>query len=67
MRDQRFTFLCTYEERLLLTELAERLKRTRSDTLRWLIYAAVHELQNCTGSSTDAQHNDVDNDGEDDD
>lgn len=44
MRDTRFTFLCNDEERKLLRTLAQRLSRTESDTVRWLIRQAVGKL-----------------------
>ena len=37
MRDQRFTFLCSSEERQLLIDLAERLQRSQGDSIRYLI------------------------------
>ncbi len=38
-----FTFRLTAEERQLLAALAQRLYRTESSTLRWLIYEAACE------------------------
>lgn len=40
MKDQRFTFLCSREERALITELARRLERSEGDTMR----VALREL-----------------------
>ena len=44
MRDQRFTFLCTEEERQGLSDLADRLQRSQSDTVRFLIRLFVDDL-----------------------
>ncbi len=44
MRHNRFTFLCTREERYLLAAVAQSLARTESDAVRCLIRAAAHEL-----------------------
>lgn len=40
MRDLRFTFVCSVEERRMLERLAVRQQRTRSDSIRWLIREA---------------------------
>ena len=65
MRTIRFTFLCSNTERQLIAELAEALQRSQSDALRWIIRAAVSEIQAYAGTSNDAQHNVVCMDGED--
>jgi hypothetical protein len=44
MRDKRFMFLCTKEERQLLATVARRLARTESDVVRLLIRKAAREL-----------------------
>lgn len=44
MRDIRFTFLCTGHERKLLMLLSQKLARTQSDTVRWLIREAGLKL-----------------------
>lgn len=49
-RQERFTFLCTHEERRKLALLAHRLKRTQSDTIRLLIREAE--------SQSDTSHSD---------
>lgn len=41
MRDQRFTFLCTQEEKELLASLAIRFHRTQGDLIRQLIREAA--------------------------
>lgn len=45
MRHERFTFVCTRDERRILASLSERLARTQSDTVRWLILSAARELR----------------------
>lgn len=42
-RNQRFTFLCTDDDRKTLAVLAEMLQRTQSDAVRWLIRRALLE------------------------
>jgi len=44
MRDQRFAFLCTPEERICLEKIAARHKRSKGDTIRLLILKAAEEL-----------------------
>lgn len=44
MRNNRFTFLCTEDERHVLTAISKRLARTESDTVRCLIREAAREL-----------------------
>lgn len=44
-KEIRFTFLCDADERRVLAALAERLQRTQSDSVRWLIRNAATELQ----------------------
>ena len=44
-KTQRFSFLCNDEERRILTALAQRLQRSQSDSVRWLIREAAHELK----------------------
>jgi len=44
MRNQRFTFLCSIEERQLLTALAKHLQRSQSDSIRILLLKAAREL-----------------------
>jgi hypothetical protein len=44
MRDKRFMFLCTKEERRMLAAVARRLARTESDVVRLLIREAAREL-----------------------
>lgn len=48
MNDQRFTFLCTKDERIQLTALAKHYHRTQSDTIRMLIRKALLEISNGT-------------------
>jgi len=58
MRTYRFTFLCNREERRLLATLAEKIQRSQSDALRWLVRGAVKELQIKEGSLGD-KHSDI--------
>ena len=44
-RTDRFTFLCTPEERDQVDELARRLEREASDAVRYVIRAALAELR----------------------
>jgi hypothetical protein len=41
---KRFTFLCNDDEQLLLQAVSKRLKRSQSNTVRFLITAAAEEL-----------------------
>jgi hypothetical protein len=43
-REQRFTFVVDKAERRAITELAERLKRSESDAVRWVVTEAAREL-----------------------
>ena len=43
-RYERFTFLCDKDERRLIAALAERLKRSQSDAVRFVVITAVREL-----------------------
>ena len=45
MRKYRFTFICNSIERELITALAHHLKRSQSDTIRFLINAAGQEVK----------------------
>ena len=38
MRDKRFTFLCSQDERQLLKVLSVHLQRSQGDTVRYLIH-----------------------------
>ncbi len=44
-RLDRFTFLCNDEERQIVAALAERLRRSQSDAIRYLIVEAARELE----------------------
>lgn len=44
MRTERFTFLCTIEERHALERLASLWRRSKSDTVRLLIVNALEQL-----------------------
>ncbi len=44
MRTQRFTFLCTVDEKDALERLAAVWRRSRSDTIRLLIANALEQL-----------------------
>ena len=58
MRDERFTFLCTSDERKALSAVAQRLARTESDAIRWLVREAAKELGAMpqSGASREGQH-----------
>ncbi len=43
MRDMRFTFVCSLEERQMLDALASKHQRTKSDAIRLLIRKAYQE------------------------
>jgi hypothetical protein len=44
MRTERFTFLCTVDERAALERLAALWQRSKSDTIRLLIASALERL-----------------------
>lgn len=44
MRNLRFTFLCTKEERRLISKIAQKLNRSQGDAIRFLIRVAAQEL-----------------------
>ncbi|GIL15286.1 MAG: hypothetical protein BroJett039_04590 [Chloroflexota bacterium] len=44
MRNNRFTFVCSEDERRILAALADYLNRSQSDALRLLIREAAREL-----------------------
>jgi hypothetical protein len=44
MRRYRFTFVCSQDERVLISALADHHKRSQSDTLRLLVLAAARDL-----------------------
>ncbi len=50
VRDNFFTVRVNVDERDLLKAVATRLDRSESDTVRWLIRVAAHEL--CPTTST---------------
>jgi len=43
-RYERFTFLCNLNERLAIADLAERLHRSQSDAVRYVVVEAVKQL-----------------------
>jgi uncharacterized protein (DUF1778 family) len=43
-RRDTFTFRVNVDERQLIAALADRLQRSQSDAVRWLIREAAHEL-----------------------
>ena len=49
MLTERFTFLCSQEERKLLHAISKYLHRSQGDTVRFLIRAAASELDQETG------------------
>ena len=44
MRDERFTFVCNEYERGLIAKIANHLKRTQGDAMRFLVRIAADEL-----------------------
>ena len=52
-RDERFTFLLDRDERQMIAALAQRLRRTESDTVRFVVLEAARVLE------SDAQTNAV--------
>lgn len=44
MRGYAFTFKCNAEERQTIAALAQRLQRTESDAVRWVVKEAAREL-----------------------
>ncbi len=44
MRNHRFTFVCDEIERAKITDLADKLQRSQSDAVRFVIQKAVYEL-----------------------
>ena len=55
MRDKKFAFLCTQEERDLLSKLAKRFRRSQSDTVRYLIHLSAYYAQ-ITGNREESSH-----------
>lgn len=45
MRHDRFTFAVDKAERAMITALAERLERSQSDAVRFVVLRAVRELE----------------------
>jgi len=43
-RYTRFTFLCNRKERKLISALAERLQRSESDAVRYVVKAVAEEM-----------------------
>jgi len=52
MLNKRFTFLCSDEERVLLTKLSQYLNRSKSDAIRFLLKAALSEMRKETNKNT---------------
>ena len=44
MRHERFTFLCNADERRILAILAQQLRRSQSDAIRFVLAEAVKAL-----------------------
>lgn len=44
-RNERFTFLIDKDERRMITELAQRLRRTESDAVRFVVIEAAQALE----------------------
>lgn len=43
-RDKRFTFTCNQKERQLIKTLAQQLRRTESDAVRYVVREKAQEL-----------------------
>ena len=43
-RYTRFTFLCDDNERKMVAAIADRLQRTQSDAIRWLVINAAEQM-----------------------
>ena len=55
-RFERFTFLCDRDERALIAMLAERLRRSQSDAVRFVVVEAAKELKAETTEHDKAAH-----------
>jgi hypothetical protein len=61
-RDERFTFLIDRDERRMITALAQRLRRTESDAVRYVVLEAARALETeaqpdtMTAQAHEAQH-----------
>ena len=53
-RHKRFTFLCNQNEHALIVDLAERLSRSQSDAVRFVVLEAARELETQGATPTDA-------------
>jgi len=53
MRTERFTFLCSIEERNAISKLSNHYQRTQGDVIRFLIRNAVKDLSNEANNSKD--------------
>ena len=52
MRDKRFTFLCTNEDRLALDQLATFYQRSRGDVMRFLIHKEAQVISETNTQKT---------------
>lgn len=43
-KDQRFTFICSNDDRHQLAVVAQKLERSQSDVIRWLVHKTAREL-----------------------
>jgi hypothetical protein len=48
----RFTFMCGEADRLAIAMLSERLDRTQSDAVRWVVREAARELEAAARAQT---------------
>lgn len=53
-RYQRFIFLCNGDERRIISALTEALKRSQSDSMRWLIREAARDRKTAPATSQPA-------------
>lgn len=56
MRHDTFTFLCNSDERRMIATLAQRLQRSQSDAVRFVIREAVNSLATDAPQPTMPQH-----------
>ena len=53
-RIERFTFVCSKEERRLIALLAEQLQRLQSDAVRYVVLNAVKTMSGTVNKVTDS-------------
>ena len=58
-----FAFRVSLQEREMIRELAERLERSQSDAVRYVLSNAIHTLENLDKASTQSKSWDIRNGG----